>query len=201
MSSREAPAGASAPRRSGRPRSGVTDTAILDAALRLLTEQGYARMTMDGIAAEAGVSKATIYLRYRGKADLATAALAHLRESDPPPLTGRVRDDLVALLAQVRANIARVSVMPLVGTCLVEEQHTPELLDLFRERSLRPRRASVAAILEDGVRRGELRAGLDVAMTADLLLGAYHARYLAGEPFPDGWERGVVDALLPPAAG
>lgn len=188
------------PRRAGRPRSEATDGAILDAALRLLTEQGYARMTMDGVAAEAGVSKATIYLRYRGKADLATAALAHLRESDPPARSGRVRDDLLGLLTQLRANADRFSVMALVGTCLVEQQHTPELLTLFRERTVGPRRESVAAILEEGIRRGELPPHVDVGATVDLLMGAYHARCLSGEPFPDDWERRIVDALVPGGA-
>ena len=61
-------------RRAGRPRSAALDEAILDAALHLLSTEGYARMSMDGVAARAAVSKATIYLRYEGKADLATAA-------------------------------------------------------------------------------------------------------------------------------
>ena len=87
---------APAPARRGRPRSPEVDAAILDAALRLLAAEGYARMTVDGVAAEAGVSKAAIYLRYRSKADLATAALARLRESGRPEPTGDLRTDLTA---------------------------------------------------------------------------------------------------------
>ena len=69
---------ATSTRRAGRPRSSAHDGAILAAALHLLSRDGYPGMTLDGVAAEAGVSKATIYLRWRSKADLATAALAHL---------------------------------------------------------------------------------------------------------------------------
>ena len=95
-----APDSAVAPgsRRAGRPRSPALDRAILDAAVHLLSTQGYARMSMDAVAARAGVSKATIYLRYAGKADLATAAIAHLRETGRPEPTGDLRADLLAQL-------------------------------------------------------------------------------------------------------
>ena len=124
--------------RRGRPRSRGYDEAILDATLRLLGELGYARMSMDAIAAEAGVSKPTIYARYRGKADLATAALRHLRETGAPAATGDLRADLVAQLRQLRENVERLSLSSLVGTCLTEQVHNPELLELFRERTVIP---------------------------------------------------------------
>ena len=71
------------PRR-GRPRSEEADRAILEAALTLMARDGYARMSVDAVAAEAGVSKPTLYLRYPSKAALATAALAHVREETAP---------------------------------------------------------------------------------------------------------------------
>jgi AcrR family transcriptional regulator len=180
----------------GRPRSSAADRAILGAALRLLAADGYARMTMDGVAAEAGVSKATIYLRYRGKADLATAALAHLRDAGRREATGDLRQDLVDLLAQMRANAERVSVMGIIGTCLAEEGHTPELLRLFRERTLLPRRAALAGLLADARDRGELAPNADIEAAATLLMGAYQSRYLSGEPFPERWEERLVTTML-----
>jgi AcrR family transcriptional regulator len=184
-----------APRR-GRPRSPELDAAILDAALRLLTAEGYARMSMDAVAADAGVGKATIYLRYRGKADLATAALARLRESGRPAPTGDLRADLVAQLRQLRTNAERVSAMALVGTCLTEEQHTPELLTLFRERTLRPRRGLLRELLDAGRASGRIDRDADIDAAVDLFMGAYQARYLSGEPFGERWEERAVDALL-----
>jgi AcrR family transcriptional regulator len=183
-------------RRSGRPRSAAVDAAIIEAALRLLAAEGYARMSVDGVAAEARVSKAAIYLRYRGKADLATAALAHLREIGQRPPTGDLRADLVAELRRLRRNAERVSAMPLVGTCLMEEQHTPELLPLFRERTLRPRRARLREMLDAARERGEIAAAADVEPAIDLFMGAYQSRYLSGEPFPARWEEGIVATLL-----
>ena len=185
-----------AARRGGRPRSAAVDTAILDAALHLLSSEGYARMSMDGVAARAGVSKATIYLRYEGKADLATAALAHLRESGRPAATGDLRADLVAQLCQMRRNAERVSAMPLIGTCLTEEQHTPELLRLFRERTLRPRRALLREMLDEAARTGAIAPDRDIDAAVDLMMGAYQSRYLSGEPFPAGWEERIVAALM-----
>jgi len=183
-------------RRSGRPRSAAVDTAILDAALHLLSTEGYARMSMDGVAARAGVSKATIYLRYEGKADLATAALAHLRETGRPAATGDLRADLIAQLRQLRRNAERVSAMTLIGTCLMEQQHTPELLRLFRERTLGPRRALLREMLERAEGEGGIAPGGDIDAGVDLMMGAYQSRYISGEPFPARWEERIVDALL-----
>lgn len=185
-----------APRRGGRPRSAAVDAAILDAALHLLCAEGYARMSMDGVAARAGVSKATIYLRYEGKADLATAALAHLRESGRPAPTGDLRADLLAQLRQLRRNAERVSAMPLIGTCLMEEQHTPELLSLFRARTLRPRRELLRAMLGEAAASGAIAPDGDIGAAVDLMMGAYQSHYISGEPFPAGWEERIVDALM-----
>jgi AcrR family transcriptional regulator len=184
------------PGRAGRPRSAAVDAAILDAALRLLAAEGYARMSIDGVAAEAGVSKAAIYLRYRGKADLATAALAHLRETGQRPPTGDIRADLVAELRRLRRNAERASAMPLVGTCLMEEQHTPELLPLFRERTLGPRRARLREMLETARERGDIAPDADLEPAIDLFMGAFQSRYLSGAGFPERWEEGIVDVLL-----
>jgi AcrR family transcriptional regulator len=189
-------AAAEAPRRAGRPRSPARDRAIVEAAIHLLSTQGYARMSMDGVAARAGVSKATIYLRYAGKADLATAAIAHLRETGRPEVTGDLRADLLAQLRQARRNAERVTVMALVGTCLSEERHTPELLRLFRERIMQPRRAIYRRLIEDAAADGRIAPVADPDAVVDLISGAYQARYLAGDPFPDGWEERVVDAAM-----
>jgi AcrR family transcriptional regulator len=193
-----APDSTAAPRgrRAGRPRSPAVDAAIIAAAIHLLSTEGYARMSMDGVAARAGVSKATLYLRYAGKADLATAALEHLREAGAPAATGDLRADLVAQLRQARRNAERVTVMPLVGTCLTEERHTPELLRLFRERTLQPRRAIYRRLLDEAAAAGRIAPGADREAVIDLLMGAYQARYLAGDPVPPGWEEAVVDVIM-----
>ncbi len=196
MSTTRPPTRDAAARRTGRPRSAALDAAILDAALHLLQSEGYARMSMDGVAARAGVSKATIYLRYDGKADLATAALAHLRETGRPAPTGDLRADLVAQLRQLRRNAERVAAMPLIGTCLMEEQHTPDLLRLFRERTLQPRRELLRRMLGEAAADGRIAPDGDIDAAVDLMMGAYQSRYISGERFPARWEERIVDALL-----
>ena len=183
------------PRR-GRPRSPECDQAILSAALTLLAREGYSRMSMDGVATEAGVSKPTIYARYRGKADLATAALRDLRESGAPEPTGDLRTDLIAQLTQLRTNSRSTFATSLVGTCLTEERHTPELLQLFRERTITPRLAILRGLLGTARDRGELAPDADVDAAAVLLLGALHAQHMSGEEPEEPWEDRMVDTLL-----
>ena len=182
--------------RRGRPRSRGYDEAILDATLRLLGELGYARMSMDAIAAEAGVSKPTIYARYRGKADLATAALRHLREAGAPAATGDLRADLVAQLRQLRENVERLSLSSLVGTCLTEQVHNPELLELFRERTVIPRVEIVRDLLAAARDRGEIRPGADIEAAAVLFMGALQSQRLYRGDYPEGWEERIVDTVL-----
>ena len=123
-------------------------------------------------------------------------AMARLRAANEPVATGDMRTDLVARLQRVLAYAEVPSVMPLVGTCLAEEQKTPELLHLFRERSVAPRRDAVRGILVTARERGELPEDLDIEPVIDLLMGSYQARYLAGGPFPDRWAERVVDTVL-----
>ena len=130
--------------RGGRPRSRAIDEAILAAARAELAERGYARMSVDAVAARAGVSKPTIYLRHPTKADLATAAVASMRVEPRPAPTHDLRADLIAQLSLLRAGLERPYGMETLGTVMAEEHETPELLDLFRERLVRPAGASCA---------------------------------------------------------
>jgi AcrR family transcriptional regulator len=180
----------------GRPRSARVDEAILSAARAELAERGYARMSVDAVAARAGVSKPTVYLRHPTKADLATAAIASMRAESRPAPTGDVRADLIAHLRLLRAGLERPYGMATLGTVLAEEHETPELLALFRERLVKPRRRELRAVLEAARERGDLcaDANLDVAVSA--LVGAFFARYLAGESLGGRFVSALVDTVL-----
>jgi AcrR family transcriptional regulator len=83
-------------------------------------------MTMDDIAAEAGIGKPTIHLRYKGKIDVATAALAHINAQKALPTTGESENDLIAQLRFYRDIMGELATcMQMIGTLLAEEQHTP----------------------------------------------------------------------------
>ena len=162
-----------------------------------MEREGYARMSMEQIAAEAGVTKATIYRRWPGKAELATAALSDLRDRRPPRRSRDPHADLVAELRHFRRGVERPNGMAMIGTVLAEEEHVPELLAHFRRDVVLPRRARLREILE----RAELRPGLDVETAVTMAVGSYYAAYLAGGPPPRGWERRVADALVAQPAG
>src|SRR4051812_28625258 len=84
--------------RGGRPRDPSRDGVIRAAILRLLADVGYGALTMDAVAAEAGVGKATIYRRWRTKQDLVVDTIADLNRADATPDTGSLEDDLRAML-------------------------------------------------------------------------------------------------------
>jgi AcrR family transcriptional regulator len=142
------------------------------------------------------VSKPTIYLRHPTKAHLATAAIASMRVDPRPPPTDDVRADLMAHLKLLRAGLTRAFGMATLGTVLAEEHETPELLALWRERLVRPRRRELRALLEAARERGELRPDADLDVAVSALVGAFLARYLAGESLGGRFIPTLVDTIL-----
>ncbi len=195
--------------RRGRPRSAHIEDDVRAATLGLLASQGYTRMTLDQVAAAAGVSKSTIHLRWKSKADLVTSALESLRLVNHREPSGELGADLTALLVDFAEVILDVRGMTMIGTCLAEEAHTPDLLGLLRTRTVLPRRELLLEALASGRERGILRPDADHETIVSMLLGALYADYLAGrvvEPGVEGWARRVVDialagALMRPADG
>ncbi len=180
----------------GRPRSADKQAAILQSALTLLASQGYVRMTLDQVAVAAGVSKSTIFLRWKTKADLVTAALESVRMTGACAPTGDARTDLVAILQDFAATVERVQGMALIGTCLAEEAHTPELLALLRERTVLPRRALLRTAIEQARDHGVIRPDADLDAAVSALLGPYYADYMARSSARPDWAEQAVDLVL-----
>lgn len=182
--------------RRGRAKDPAIDIAVLEATIKVLALEGVAGTSMDRVAAEAGVSKVTVYSRYPGKSALIGAALTHLQVDHVPELTGDTTADLVALLGEMRRQYDEVGGMSIVGTCLAAEPRSGELLALIRESTLLPRRAYFARVLRAGVERGDLRQDLDVERATSLIVGVLYADHLAGIPGGPDWAASVVgDAL------
>jgi AcrR family transcriptional regulator len=179
----------------GRPRDGANDVAILDATERLLGRRGYEAMTVDQVAAEAGVSKPTIYLRYRSKRDLVAAMIDRLRPPLPDGSTGSVARDLVGLIEMERQWVDRHG-LRIVAAVLLEQDDHPELMERFQQRVVEPVRGAFAAVLQAGVERDELPPAAAGAEVIDALTGAYWARAWALEGFPDDWSDRLVGAVL-----
>lgn len=180
--------------KAGRPRDPDTERRILDAVLRQLAGEGYSRMSLDSVAAEAGASKPTLYRRWPTKAHMATAALRTLRISEPPIQTGSTLGDLTQALENFARSLFRPNGMALIGTVLAEEAHTPELLALFREHLVAPRRRMIRAILEQARKKGELRSGAPIDAVVNMMVGAFYARYLVSSQVPAKFAREVAEA-------
>lgn len=168
-------------------------TAILDATWRLLLEDGYSRLSIARVAETAKVGRPAIYRRYRDKSELVAAVIADKRSGVAPIDTGSARGDLIAHLELARRRFT----VQLAGTLLVEQRKHPELLKQFREGMLVPRRDEIAAALDRGKERGEVRADLDTTLAVNALMGSflYHSLSI-GRP-PAGWSERVVDTLWP----
>jgi AcrR family transcriptional regulator len=172
------------------------DERVLAAARTVMARDGYARMSFDGVAGEAGVTRPTVYLRHPTKAQLATAALAAYRERGKPRDSGDTRADLLARLRHFRRGVERPNGMAMLGTVLAEEPHTPELLALWRERLVKPRRDELRSILQRAMKRGEVRPDADVEAAVAMLVGSYFARYVERGRAPRGWPEAEVDMVL-----
>ena len=167
----------------GRPRDPEADRAILQATLKLLTDQGYAGMSVEGVASEAGVGKTTIYRRYASKEELAAAAVESLREAwGPPPNTGSARTDIIEMLVQVHTALEGGPGFAMIGALMVEERRNPEMFELVRERLTRPRKDQALMVLQRGVDRGEMRADADLEAAVQAMVGAMFVRHIWGVP-------------------
>ncbi len=179
----------------GRPRSPHADRAIIDAAVRLLTQEGYKRMSVERVAAEAGVGKATVYRRYRNRQDLAAAAISHMLAGHALfelPDTGDTRTDLLQSLTHVTMATGSDVVLSMLGTVMAEQQRDPELLERFWERVFMPHRTATLSILERGVRRGDVRQAVALEVVGEALVGAFLARRLSGLAVTREWIEWVV---------
>lgn len=151
-------------------------------------------MTVAAVAAVAGVSEPTVYLRYRTKHDLAVAAIAQLPAIAHPLDTGHTRSDLTHLLDEM-TRTAQVIGLSLVGVVLVEEADHPELLQRWRATAGRALVDAIRHVIDRGQARHQVHADVDGDVVADLLLGAYLGRYLnRGRPDPK-WSAKVIDTL------
>jgi len=181
----------------GRPKDERADRAIVAATLELMAEAGVRDLRVDDVAERAAVGKATIYRRYRSKDVLISAAVATLVSEIAIPDTGSTRGDLLVLMEEAAA-LYTGPVAPRLMPSLVEEaRRSPELANTIRTNFLTQRRAALSAVLERGVRRGDLRCGLDLELALDVLGGAIFYRLLiTGGPIDEGLAEGVVDLIL-----
>lgn len=188
------------PRR-GRPRDPSRDEAIIEAAIDVLLRDGYDRLSIEGVAAAAGVGKTTVYRRWGSKAELVIDALATLKPSIDTIDTGTLDGDIELLIATACSPHSQRLQQVMVSICSALPRE-PELLEAFRLRFTEPRIARIADMLERARDRGELGPAIDVAMAASLVPSLMLQRALmTGQPAGRGYAERVVGTVLLPVLG
>lgn len=171
---------------------------VLEAADDLLVEKGFAGVTIEGIAARAGVAQQTVYRWWKTKTDiLVEAFLEDLDEGPMPPDRGDLARDLRAHVRWLADFLGRTEAGAVFRALIAQAQHDPAFAADFRARYLGRRRALDRPPLERAARRGELPADLDLAAETERLVGPVYYRVLVtGEPLDDDFLDGLVDAFL-----
>jgi AcrR family transcriptional regulator len=182
----------------GRPRSKEAEAAILEATTQLLEDAGFAELTMEDVAARAGVGKATIYRWWPTKGTLAfDAFLNDFLGRQPLPDSGTLRGDLLrALRGWIRVVNGTATGRTLVGL-VSEVQRDPALAEVWRARFIGPVRDQHRIIIERAIDRGEIASATDADVALDLLFGSgYHRLLQSHLPLDDRFARSVVDVIV-----
>lgn len=202
MSLADSPAPPGAPSR-GRPRSEAVERAVIEGVLKLL-EDGVplAELSIERIARTAGVGKATIYRRWSGKEELFVDVV---RAAEPPDaeLPGTsMRDDLVALLEQLRQRGVATRSSALLHNVFAQMKSSPKVWAAYHASVVRPRRRLQIEILRRGQENGEIRGDVDVDLLNDLIIGPMLVRTVmrpevdAEIDLSEGLSEQIVDTLL-----
>jgi len=169
----------------GRPRDDAREQAILDAAIELLCEVGYDGFTVDGLAARARASKATIYRRWPGKAGVVVAAIRrHKSAVHVLPDTGSIRDDLIELLRDQVCSPKSFDVAILLGV-LRAMREDDELATLMREHVIDVHVESTQNLVRRSIDRHELSDQIDVETTVEIMWSVMFAQLIFFVRTPD----------------
>ncbi|HEX4094325.1 MAG TPA: TetR/AcrR family transcriptional regulator [Trebonia sp.] len=185
----------------GRQLDASRDAALRDAALELLAEIGYDRLSIEAVAARARASKMTIYRRWSGKAELVADAISSLRKPGDVPDTGSLRGDLEAMASTSDSPDFRFDAQLVLGlvTALARD---PELRQVAREQFLGRGGIRLRQVFERAVARGEIPAGrnLDLLVSVFPALALHHLLLFGELPDASFAAQVMNEVILPLAA-
>lgn len=186
----------SAPPPTGRARNPRTHQAILDAAVELLAQIGYQELSIERVAARAGVGKATIYRWWNSKSALVIEAMQHGMPLAPPPHTGDLHTDLRATVAAAAHTFSATpagAAVPALAADMARDPATAERLRQF----LRPRRDAAREVLHRAAAAGQLPADVDIETVIDVFVGAvFYRKLVRGVEIDDGMIDQLVSMIL-----
>jgi len=186
--------------RLGRPRSEERGQAILDAALELVVEVGYDRLSMDALAERAHASKATIYRHWSCKAEIVATAIRCRAEADVDvvPDTGTVRGDLLAMLDHACHAMSSED-GALMAAVLWAMRTNADLADLVRTKMVEGKRQLVEGIVQRSIDRGECPPGTDPRLVGEVMPAMVMSRlFVTGEPLDEAFCVHLVDDIVMP---
>lgn len=166
------------------PRVERSKAVILEATVALLAEEGVGGLTVDAVAARAGVGKATVYRHWASRADLIVDAVSSLMTDDEAIDRGSLREDLRAAYERIGSVCSTGTLAQVMPTLAEAAGRDPELATVHRDFVARRRRHLLAA-LERAAERGELRPDLDPEVAADLVAGPMFYKKLVHHQCPD----------------
>lgn len=182
-------------------RSRRAESAILESTVALLAEHGFGGLTIDGIAARAGVGKATIYRHWKSKAEVAVEAFRAFIPPLDDPDTGSLADDIRGVMHQIVDALGSSPLAGILPSLVEAAERDPEVERLFKEFGS-TRRAVFRGILARAARRGELRDDLDHELAIDLLVGPIFTRRLVTRgPMTRQHADAVITLVLPALRG
>ncbi len=181
----------------GRPRSEHANQAILAATQELLVEEGFTRLRLEHVAARAGVGKGTIYRRWPSKEALTLELVLglagpHLDIAD----VGDTRAELRAAVANPLEAITKTSWGPVIRAMLSQIAGNPVIGEPFRAAVVARRRREVAAVMERGIARGDLRPDADASIATELLVGPVYFRLVFGGALDAAFADAVAEAVF-----
>ncbi|MFN8147256.1 MAG: TetR/AcrR family transcriptional regulator [Candidatus Nanopelagicales bacterium] len=189
------------PRGPGRPRDERADRAILDAALELLAEVGPTGLSVEEVAARAGVSKATIYRRFQTKDDLVVGCLSGLAVALPDGMPdGDVHDRLVFLVERWWDSYVVSPNGQVFHRVLAHAKSNPRLFEAFYDEVIEPRRELFRSVLRGAVASGEIRPDADLELVVTMIIGTSvytnQTRSAGRDPMPGSGASELVHAAL-----
>ena len=184
-----------------RPRvEGDREEEILDAAVELLLEVGYDRLTMDAVAKKARASKATLYRRWESKPSLVIEALVRAKDAPHPEDhdTGNLRDDLLATFCGHEGMSEENT--QIMGAVITAVSTDLEFAQLFRDRFIGPKLELSERIYARAIERGEISADVDLEIIGPALAGILmHRTFLLGIPPDEATIARAIDHVIMPA--
>ncbi|MCU1323283.1 MAG: Transcriptional regulator, TetR family [Acidobacteriaceae bacterium] len=162
--------------RGGRPRSEQLHQAILQTTFDLVLRDGFRAVSLEGIAATAGVSKATIYRRWPNKAAVVMDAFTNKVGSGTLFHKSSTVAESIRLQMRAMAKSFRGSDGTLVKALLAESEFDPELAKALQERWTLPRRRMAILVIQEAIRKGEMHSEVDPEDVIDILYGPIYYR-------------------------